>query len=124
MDLILDTHVLLWLVTGDRRLSRSFVDQLGDPDTRLFVSAVTAWEYSDLHGRGRLPGSVPLSSVQEKFGFTILDLPADLWTRAEALPDIHGDPVDRMLVAHALAAGLAIATADSTIRSYPVPTLW
>lgn len=124
MDLILDTHTLLWLVTGDHRLSQTFVAQLGDADTRCFVSAVTAWEYSDLHRRGRLPGSVPLPLAHERFGFAILDLPAGLWTQAEALPDIHGDPVHRMLIAHAVAEDLTIVTADRRIQSYPVRTLW
>ncbi|HEX8363911.1 MAG TPA: type II toxin-antitoxin system VapC family toxin [Allosphingosinicella sp.] len=124
MDLILDTHTLLWLVTGDRRLSQALVAQLADPDTRCFVSGVTAWEYSDLHCRGRLPGSVPLPLAQERFGFAILDFPADLWTHAAALPDIHGDPVDRMLIAHAIAANLVLVTADREIARYPVRTLW
>lgn len=124
MDLILDTHTLLWLVTGDRRLSQTLVAGLADPDTHCFVSAVTAWEYSDLHRRGRLPGSVPLPLAQERFGFSLLDLPADLWTQAEALPDIHGDPVDRMLIAHAIAANLVLVTADRKIARYPVRTLW
>lgn len=124
MDLILDTHALLWLVTGDRRLSAAVADQLADPDTNLFVSAVTAWEYTDLHLRGRLPGSVPLQLAQAGFGFSVLDLPAELWTQAESLPEIHGDPVDRMLVAHAIAANLVLATADREVRRYPVRTLW
>lgn len=124
MDLILDTHCLHWLVTGDRRLSRDFVAQLADPKARCFLSAVTAWEYSDLHGRGRLPGSAPLPIAQERFGFAILDLPADLWTRADALPDIHRDPIDRMLIAHAIAAGLVLVTADRRIAEYPVRVLW
>ena len=124
MDLILDTHVLLWLVTGHRQLSQALIARLADPDTRCFVSAVTAWEYSDLHRRGRLPASVPLPVAQERFGFAILDLPSDVWTQAEALPDIHGDPVDRMLVAHTRALGMTLATSDRDIRRYPVETLW
>jgi len=124
MDLILDTQALLWLVTGDSRLSPALVQQLADPDTRCFVSAVTAWEYSDLHLRGRLPGSAALSVAREKLGFEILDFTSDLWTQAAELPHIHGDPIDRMLVAHARALGMTLATADREIRRYPVATLW
>ena len=124
MDLILDTHALLWLVTGGRQLSQLLVDQLADPDTRCFVSAVTAWEYTDLHLRGRLPGSAPLPIAQERLGFVILDVPADLWVQAQELPPIHGDPVDRMLVAHAKALDMTLATADHDMRRYPVKSLW
>jgi len=124
MDLILDTHVLLWLTTGDRKLSRKLIDKLADPDTRCFVSAVTAWEFSDLHFRGRLPGSVALPRVQERLGFDILDFPADLWKEAERLPSVHGDPVDRMLVAHARMLDMTLVTADKNMRRYPVQSLW
>ncbi len=124
MDLILDTHALLWLVTGDSQLGEALIAELADPDTRCFVSAVTAWEYSDLHLRGRLRGSVPLALAQDRLGFVVLDLPADLWMQAEELPSIHGDPIDRMLVAHARALDMTLATADRDMRRYPVKSLW
>jgi PIN domain nuclease of toxin-antitoxin system len=44
--------------------------------------------------------------------------------QADSLPDIHRDPVDRMLIAHAIAAGLVLVTADRQIDRYPVRTLW
>jgi PIN domain nuclease of toxin-antitoxin system len=124
MDLILDTHALLWIVTGDRRLSPKVLARLADPDTSCFISAVTAWEYSDLHRRGRLPGSIPLPLAEERFGFSILDLPAEVWLQADTLPDIHRDPVDRMLVAHAIAANLVLVTGERKIHGYPVQILW
>ena len=124
LDLIFDTHALFWLTADHPRLSKKVIAALADPDTQVFVSAVTAWEYGDLHLRGRLPGSVSLREMRDEIGFELLDFPASAWRHAEMLPDLHRDPVDRMLVAHAIEADLTIATADPTIPRYPVRTLW
>lgn len=124
MDLIFDTHALLWLVAGNPKLSDAVLAQLADPDTRNFVSAVTIWEYADLHARGRLPGSVSVSDIQRELAFELLDFPASAWIRCEQLPAIHRDPIDRMLIAHAIDSGLTLVTADRRMQSYPVPSLW
>ncbi len=124
MDLLVDTHVLAWIANDDERLSKRFVDTLPDPDTRLFVSAVTAYEYSDLLARNRFPAKVDIPLLQAELGFDLLDYPADLWPVTVGLPDIHRDPVDRMLVAHAIALDLTLVTADRNMRRYSVKSLW
>ena len=48
-------------------------------------------------------------------------MPQRIWQAVGRLPDIHRDPIDRMLIAHALAEGCTLATADANIRKYPVP---
>ena len=124
MVLLLDTQVLVWLGTGDPRLSSKVSDAITDPDVASFVSAVTAWEYVDLHGRGRFPGGAPFDEILRQFALDVLEAPPELWTVCASLPDLHRDPVDRMLVAHAKLHELTIATADTMIRRYPVRTLW
>ena len=124
LDLIFDTHSLVWLATGDRRLSEAARAAISAPENGLYVSAVTAWEYADLEQRGRFPGSGPLDRLQDMLGFGLLDYPAALWHMAAELPLLHRDPVDRMLVAHARLLDFTILTADATIHRYPVKTLW
>ena len=124
MDLLLDTHVLVWLAAGDARLGQEFLSLLPDPATRLFVSAVTAHEYADLLARGRFGEGVGLEQLREVMGFHLLDFPAASWAAAQALPDIHRDPVDRMLLAHAITLDLPLATADATLSRYPVRIVW
>ncbi len=124
MALLLDTHILVWAAADDRRLNTRARDALLDPETPLYTSAVVAWEYADLENRGRLGGAGPLGLLLEQFDIAVLDYPADLWALAATLPPIHGDPVDRMLVAHALALGMPLVTADARIREYPLETLW
>jgi PIN domain nuclease of toxin-antitoxin system len=124
LDLILDTHALAWIASDDRRLSQRLVAAMRDPETRLMVSAVTAYEYSDLLARGRLPTEVDIGILQAVLGFVLVDYSAALWSVATALPDIHRDPVDRMLIAHSIAIEATLVTADETMQRYPVKILW
>jgi PIN domain nuclease of toxin-antitoxin system len=122
--LLLDTHLLVWLPLRDPRLSRSAVEAIASPDNSLSVSAVTAAEFTDLQRRGRIEVDEPIDALAAMLGYQILDLPAEVWRTVADLPCIHRDPVDRMLVAHAIAGGFTLVTADRTLRNYPVPSLW
>lgn len=66
----------------------------------------------------------PISAFAGTFGLTIIDLPAEAWEIAATLPDIHREPVDRMLVAHALLGDYTIVTADEKIARYPAKSIW
>jgi len=118
--ILLDTHVIVWMATGDPRLKRVEVTALADPDRELLVSSVVAFEFADLQKRGRLAITESLDFLRQHMEFRVVDLPAECWRHAVDLPAIHRDPVDRMLVAHAVLAGAALATADANIRRYPV----
>jgi len=119
--ILLDTHTLVWMATGDPRLQRIDRTALLDPKRDLLVSAVTAFELADLQQRGRIAMIESLDFLREHMNFQVIDLPAQCWRIAAGLPPIHGDPVDRMLIAHALTDELTLATADANIRRYPVP---
>lgn len=90
----------------------------------MFVSAVTAWEYVDLWQRGRIPEAAHFAELHDVMDFALLDFPGSAWSLASGLPSIHRDPVDRMLIAHAIAADLILVTADEAMRRYPVKSLW
>ncbi len=124
MDLLLDTQILVWLQTGDTRLRQPVREALFDSRNDLCVSAVTAWEFSDLVKRGRLPALGTLDMLIRDYGLRVVDFPARVWPLVMAMPDIHRDPIDRMLIAHALVDGFTLVTADAAIRQYPVKTLW
>jgi PIN domain nuclease of toxin-antitoxin system len=124
LALLLDTHIIAWLLAGDRRLKAHVRDIIFDGDTQLFVSAVIAWEYTDLALRGRLPSVELFENLQELLKIQLLDVPSSLWRLAETMPMLHKDPVDRMLIAHAIHADLTLVTSDKIMRDYPVKSLW
>ena len=124
MALLLDAHVLIWAPTGDPRLSAPARAAIADPDNALFASAVTAFELTSLQQRKRVAMQEDMDAVCEVLGLIVLDFPAEAWRILERLPDIHRDPVDRMLIAHAIAGDFTLVTADATMRRYPVNSLW
>lgn len=109
------------MISGDTRLRPEWIEAISDEAASLCVSAAVAFEYSDLQQRRRLPVTETIAEFLERFDCEVEALPADCWRRAGSLPPIHRDPVDRMLVAHALEAGMTLVTADANIRRYPVP---
>ena len=119
--LLLDTHIVIWIVLGDRRLSAAQREALSDGENAILVNPLVAYELTHLQRTARIPLQEPVGRLQELVGFELVDLPHRIWQEVSRLPDIHRDPIDRMLIAHALAEGMTLVTADANIRRYPVP---
>jgi PIN domain nuclease of toxin-antitoxin system len=122
--LLIDTQILVWVPTGDPRLRPTIMAALTDAASQLFVSAVVAFELADLQQRGRIALTESIAELAQIIDFTIVDLPSTCWQTSALLPDIHRDPVDRMLIAHALIGDFTLVTADQTIQRYPIKTIW
>ena len=124
MNLILDTHTLIWVGEGNPKLSPRAKEAIGEVGNEIFVSVVTAWEYVELQGRNRIPRAAAFDVLRRKLHFSILDLPAQIWRISPRLPKIHQDPIDRMLIAHAIVEDLTLVTIDADMRRYPLRTIW
>lgn len=125
MNLLIDSHVFVWTAFSDRRLSRRAIEALANADNQIRISVVTRWELAAKqrrHAAFALPE--PFDRLLHRAGYQPLDLEFDVPRQLETMPDIHGDPFDRMLVAQALHHGLTLVTDDHLIRRYPVETLW
>jgi PIN domain nuclease of toxin-antitoxin system len=120
MRILLDTHVLVWIALNDKRLSASQRDAIADPDNALLISSVVAYELTHLQRCARIPLRESIDELEQLIGFELRDLPSSVWKEVARLPDIHRDPVDRMLIAHAMVEGMTLATADANVRRYPV----
>lgn len=127
MRLLLDTHVLLWLSLSPERIKASVRDRIEDPSTEVYVSVASLWEIVIKEATGKLR----LPDVAETFwrrqtgesGIAALPIGAEHVLGVAALPDIHRDPFDRMLVAQARVEGLTLVTADARVIAYPVTTM-
>jgi PIN domain nuclease of toxin-antitoxin system len=122
--LLLDTHVLIWVPTSDPRLSAAARRAMQDAEAELFASAITAFELAELQARKRIAMTEDIAVIGDPLGLKVLDFPAEARTVAARLPPIHRDPIDRMMIAHAMVGGFTLVTADRNVRRYPVPTLW
>ena len=126
MRLLLDTHVFLWLQTEPERLGEQLAI-VADERTELFVSAVSSWEIAIKYRLGKLA----LPEAPERYviprmraiGARGLAIEHSQALAVAALPALHRDPFDRLLVAQAQQLGLTIATADSAVARYPIATL-
>jgi PIN domain nuclease of toxin-antitoxin system len=101
MRLLLDSHILLWLLTADPVLPRSEVVRLFDVRNELLISAVSIWELEVKRVKGKLVAPDDMLDRAEGAGFGWADLTPDNALDAARLPRHHGDPFDRLLVAQA-----------------------
>ncbi|MGQ0467057.1 MAG: type II toxin-antitoxin system VapC family toxin [Sporichthyaceae bacterium] len=126
---LLDTHVLVWLIASPHRIRKTTMARLNDIETAMFVSAATAFELSSKARTGRWPDAAQIvdnySSALLRVGAQKLDVTSDHSLAAGGLDWQHGDPFDRLLVAQAQAEGLTLVTKDRVIRAFgAVPTMW
>ena len=124
MKILLDTHIFLWFISGDRRFSSEMRDTLQNLDNEIFLSVVSIWEVIVKYQLGKLPlpeaPEIYLPKQRDRHQISNLDLDQASVTQLATLPSLHRDPFDRMLICQALQHDLAIATVDEIIHSYPV----
>jgi PIN domain nuclease of toxin-antitoxin system len=125
MRLLLDTHVALWSVTADDRLSSTARALVKDVSNSISVSVASLWEIAIKHAiRRRGAPAMPVSSRQaadwfSEAGFEILDACANHVFAIEELPPLHADPFDRLIVAQARSEGMTLLTSDAVVAKYP-----
>lgn len=123
MNLLLDTHVLLWWLENDPTLSFEARKVIGDAHRAVYVSAATAWEISIKRQLGKLQAPDDLDAALLASGFLELPVTIAHATAAGQLPDYHNDPFDRMLVAQAMIENLMLVTRDKYIAKYQVAAI-
>ncbi|QQS14118.1 MAG: type II toxin-antitoxin system VapC family toxin [Rhodospirillales bacterium] len=126
MTVILDSHVLLWLMEGRRelgRLARARCDEALRDDA-VGVSAVTFYELANEHRKGRIALSPdPATWRQNVLALGVVEFPVDAPIAIEAagLADMHNDPMDRLIVATVLRNDATLMTADGAILRWKAP---
>lgn len=127
MRILLDTHIFLWAITSDSRLSPAQRDLFLDHASDLFLSAASVWEMLIKTGLGRLPIPTPSADYivrqMEKNRIALLPIRVAHLAELESLPPLHRDPFDRILVAQARAEKMPLLSADAGLRQYPVDIL-
>jgi PIN domain nuclease of toxin-antitoxin system len=128
LRLLLDACTFLWLAVGDPALSPAARAVIAAPENDLFLSSVSAAEIAVKVSRGRLRlAEVPdrlVPAARRRHRIAKLPLTESAALKLAGLPNLHRDPIDRLLVAQALTLRLVLLTPDVLIRRYPVPTLW
>ncbi len=123
MNLLLDTHIVLWCLSSPDRLRPEVRLAVEDPANVVFVSAVSVWEMEIKRALGKLQYPDDLEERLKALRFTDMALRARHVRELRQLPSIHRDPFDRTPVSQALADACTLVTADRTLAAYPVNTL-
>jgi PIN domain nuclease of toxin-antitoxin system len=130
MKALLDTHVFLWWIDDDSRLSASAKTIIENSENQLFFSAASAWEIAIKTQLGKM--RLPSNSNLDKFiathlslnGFEPLPISLSHALHTASFPSLHKDPFDRILIAQSRLEGLPLLTGDALITQYSVETIW
>ena len=118
MKLLLDTHILLWVMQDAPQLGRPARRLLNDAEA-IYVSSVSLWEITIKSALGKLRVDQNEFDAQlEKIGFSPLPVTWAHTRELRKLPLLHGDPFDRMLVAQAMSEPLRLLTRDAVLKTY------
>lgn len=124
MNLLLDTHLLLWVAGQPERLSARARDMLLEPANQLVFSSASLWEITIKRGLGRSDFSVDPRRLWRLLlvnGYRELPVSSEHAIAVDDLPPLHKDPFDRILVAQAQVESLVLITADTTLAAYGQP---
>ena len=122
MKILLDTHIILWAITGSRRLSAKAKKLICDPENTIYISIISPWEVEIKHNKypEKMPiGASSLLKYCSMAGFSNLSIRPSHITRLSDLDDnVHLDPFDRMLICQAKTENMLLLTCDAKIGNY------
>jgi PIN domain nuclease of toxin-antitoxin system len=128
VNLLLDTHTLLWWAHEPAELSATALEAIADERNEVFASAVSAMEIATKQRGGKLEYTTPLASrfleVLADFGFKPLSVSCAHAQLAGSLPGDHRDPWDRLLAAQSQVEQLPLVSMDKRIAEWKISTLW
>lgn len=122
MNILVDTHLLLWAAGAPQKLSKQALTLLEDQASNLWFSAASVWEIAIKNGLGREDFQVEPRRLRRGLldnGWRELAILSEHGIATLDLPAIHKDPFDRMLLAQAHVEGFTLVTSDEIVATYP-----
>jgi len=127
MKILIDTHIFLWYITGDKKLKKQYFSVISDEKNDVYLSAISLWEccIKQQIGKLNLPGEAASYLSQKRELHKILPLPVNenCLTHLSSLPLIHNDPFDRILICQAVENKLGFITEDEQTKKYKLKDL-
>ena len=127
MNLLLDTHTLIWFLEGDANLSMAAKEQIENPANTSFVSLATFWEIVIKVSLNKLEMQIAIQDLKQliwKNGLEVLPITIEDTLFVSQLPFYHKDPFDRLLVAQAVNDNMILVSRDEAMQLYNVQTIW
>ncbi|SER38089.1 type II toxin-antitoxin system VapC family toxin [Pedobacter rhizosphaerae] len=122
MRFLLDTHIFLFFINGDRSISKKTIDILNNKEAEKYISIISIWEITIKINIGKLKLKDDIDSIfvlLEKHEIVVLYPSQASLNYYLELPMLHKDPFDRLIIAQAITEDLSLITDDQHIRNYP-----
>jgi PIN domain nuclease of toxin-antitoxin system len=122
MKFLLDTHLLLWAAGQPERLSKPARELIENPDNALYFSAASIWEIAIKSSLGREDFKADARLIRRGLidnGYQEIAISSEHAAGVQALPLVHKDPFDRLLIAQSLVEGMPLVTMDPLLSQYP-----
>ena len=127
MNLLLDTHAVIWFLNGDPQLSKTASFLISDLASVRFTSMATIWEIAIKVKTGKLDIGFPINDLMDKLllnGMIVLPIEFRHVLQTNNLDLHHRDPFDRMIIAQSITEELTIISKDKNFSLYPIKLLW
>lgn len=121
MNLLLDTHILLWWLSSPSKLSKQAFELIENPENNVYVSSASIWEITIKRKLGKLEIPDGIKEAVDSEGFIFLPITEVHALALEKLPDIHHDPFDRVLITQAISDNMILITRDAKVMVYDLP---
>lgn len=128
-ELLLDTHVWIWLSMEDRKSLSARASKALQPPSLKFISAISCWELAKLVEKDRIGFSIPaLTWIQrslKEYDIRLVELTAEIAMESTMLKGLHADPADQIIAATSRVTGIPLVTSDKRLRQLQgVETIW
>lgn len=122
-NFLLDTHIFIWAMEGNKFLSKSIRNKIADPSHEVFVSVASIWEIVIKRNLKKIQINFDIETSIRQAGIEILPIKVSHVLATEKLPHYHKDPFDRMLIAQTIVEHLTLVTDDVKMKKYDVKIL-
>jgi PIN domain nuclease of toxin-antitoxin system len=127
MNLLIDTHILIWYIAGNPSLNPVMTDLLETTENQLSISVASLWEIAIKVSKGKLDLGIEfheLEGILDRLNIQILPILFGDLNVQRTLPFHHTDPFDRLIISQGINQNLVLMSADSAFSNYPVQNIW
>lgn len=127
MNLLLDTHVFLWFISGDNQLPESIIEKISDTKNNCFISIASIWEIAIKLAIDKLEiqdGFKTIENFLENNDIEILPINIRHLKELISLPRHHNDPFDRLIISQSISEGMTLVSKDRIFNDYNLNILW
>ena len=127
MDLLLDTHALIWFINGDNQLPEKSILLIKNIENKCHVSIASIWEIAIKQSLGKLDlngGFNEISKIMGRYEIVLLPITFEHIQRLLTLDFHHRDPFDRIIISQSLVEKFVVVTKDDNFPKYKIKTVW